>query len=91
MIKMQVQNQLNAFMVLVAALWVILAMVTMVLQETSHGGAVLSLWCEHTPQLAPGSVQPFKGHLCHPAPQTCRVLARCRLTPHAAAGAGLSA
>ena len=43
-VRVQVQNQLNAFMVLAAALWCILAMVTIILQETSHGNAVISLW-----------------------------------------------
>ena len=35
---MQVQNQLNAFIVLAAFLWCVLAAVTMILQEHSHAG-----------------------------------------------------
>lgn len=41
---MQVQNQLNAFIVLAAALWCILACVTMILQQYSTQEAVIQLW-----------------------------------------------
>ena len=41
---MQVQNQLNAFIVLAAFLWCVLAAVTMILQEHSTQAAVIQLW-----------------------------------------------
>ena len=41
---MQVQNQLNAFIVLAAFLWCVLAAVTMILQEHSTRAAVIQLW-----------------------------------------------
>ncbi|BDA45870.1 probable sugar transporter SWEET1 [Coccomyxa sp. Obi] len=41
---LRVQNQLNAFIVLTATLWCVLALVTMILQEFSTPQAVVSLW-----------------------------------------------
>ena len=46
---MQVQNQLNAFIVLAAFLWCVLAAVTMILQEHSTQAAVIQLWYAHNP------------------------------------------
>ena len=41
---LQVQNQLNAFMVLAALLWCVLAAATMILQEHSTQSTVVALW-----------------------------------------------
>ena len=41
---LQVQNQLNAFMVLAALLWSVLAAATMILQEHSTQPTVVALW-----------------------------------------------
>ncbi|EIE20720.1 hypothetical protein COCSUDRAFT_54208 [Coccomyxa subellipsoidea C-169] len=40
----RVQNQLNAFIILTAALWCMLAVATMILQQYSTQQAVISLW-----------------------------------------------
>lgn len=60
--RMQVQNQLNAFFVLTAALWCILALVTMILHQYSTQDAVINLWYviiaadqEVCPSSTPGS------------------------------------
>ncbi|CAK0786505.1 hypothetical protein CVIRNUC_009718 [Coccomyxa viridis] len=42
--SLRVQNQLNAFIVLAAFLWCVLAAVTMILQEHSTQAAVIQLW-----------------------------------------------
>ena len=42
--SLQVQNQLNAFMVLAAVLWCVLGAVTMILQDHSTQQAVIALW-----------------------------------------------
>ena len=54
---MQVQNQLNAFIVLAAFLWCVLAAVTMILQEHSTQAAVIQLWYAHN------SFQPTSGQM----------------------------
>lgn len=41
---MQVQNQLNAFIVLAAFLWIILAAVTLIMQQHSAQQAIEPLW-----------------------------------------------
>ena len=46
---LQVQNQLNAFMVLAAVLWCVLGAVTMILQDHSTQQAVIALWYVRTP------------------------------------------
>jgi hypothetical protein len=41
---MQVQNQLNAFIILAAGLWCVLTLTTMILQELSSPTSIISLW-----------------------------------------------
>ena len=50
---LQVQNQLNAFIVLAAVLWCVLGAVTMILQEHSTQAVVVSLWYAPTHFMAP--------------------------------------
>ena len=50
-LPLQVQNQLNAFIVLAALLWCVLAAVTMILQEHSTQQTVVSLWYAHASAL----------------------------------------
>lgn len=40
----QVQNQLNAFMILAAGLWCLLALATMLLQELGSPASIVSVW-----------------------------------------------
>ena len=44
----QVQDRLNGFIMTAAAVWCILAMVTIILQSSDAGKAVVPLWCEST-------------------------------------------
>ena len=53
LILLQVQNQLNAFIVLAAVLWCVLGAVTMILQEHSTQQAVVALWYAPSPFIMP--------------------------------------
>ena len=86
---MQVQNQLNAFIVLAAFLWCVLAAVTMILQEHSTQAAVIQLWYAYK-SLEPISDQtsvcmlqssvlfcPWYGRLCCSTSACCSPLLFC--------------
>lgn len=45
----QVQDRLNGFIMTAAAVWCILAMVTIILQSSDAEKAVVPLWCESAP------------------------------------------